>query len=65
MTAQPIVDHLDHGRGRGLGILTDDRIDNALVPQQHRLAILRLDRRAEQERGPQGRLDDVADRAHE
>src|SRR5688500_19863053 len=33
--------------------------------QQNRLAVLRLDWRAEQERGPQRRLDDAADRTHE
>ena len=51
MTAQSIVDHLGHGCGGRLGIATLDRIDNTLVPQQHRLAVLRFDRRAEQERG--------------
>ena len=51
MTAQSIVDHLDHGGGRCLGIAALDRIDDALVPRQHRLAVLRFDRRAEQERG--------------
>ena len=65
MTAQSIVDHLDHGGGGRLGIAALDRIDNALVPRQHRLAVLRFDRRAEQERGAQRRLDDVADRTHE
>ena len=59
------MNHLGHrSRGR-LGIAIRDRIDNALVPQQHRFAILRFDRRAEQERGAQRGFDDAADRAHE
>ncbi len=49
MSTHAVVNDLDDGRRRGFGIAGRDRIDDALVPEQHRLAILWRDRRAEQE----------------
>jgi hypothetical protein len=39
------VNNFDDGGRRGFGMPGHDRIDDALVPQQYRLAILPLDRR--------------------
>ena len=65
VAAHTVVNDINHRFRGGLGVAGGDAIDDLLVPEQHGVTVLRLDRCAEQEGGAQGGLDDVADRAHE
>ncbi len=56
MAAHAVVNDIDHGLGRRVGVTRRNRVDDLLVPEQHGVAVVRLDRRAEQERRRAGPL---------